>query len=36
LVWENGADFEAALLNDWDSHIEELTESVKSWKTLKI
>jgi hypothetical protein len=31
IVWPNGADFEPALLHDWEKYIDELKERVKNW-----
>src|SRR5438477_12019379 len=34
IVWPNGADFDPAVLHDWDEYKEELAERAKSWKVL--
>ncbi len=31
IVWPNGADFDPALLYNWDHHINELTQRAKKW-----
>ncbi len=31
LVWPNGADFDPALLYNWEKHIDELTTRAKGW-----
>jgi hypothetical protein len=31
LVWPNGADFDPALLYNWEQHVEELTQRAKQW-----
>lgn len=33
IVWTNGADFDPALLYNWQHHIDELTQRAKKWKT---
>ncbi len=32
IVWPNGADFDPALLYNWEHHIVELTERAKNWE----
>jgi len=32
IIWPNGADFDPALLYDWEHHIDELTRRAKEWK----
>ncbi|MES2881263.1 MAG: DUF2442 domain-containing protein [Bacteroidota bacterium] len=34
IVWPNGADFDPALLYDWDEHAEELAQRANSWTTV--
>ncbi|MBA2562216.1 MAG: DUF2442 domain-containing protein [Chitinophagaceae bacterium] len=36
IVWPNGADFDPALLYNWEHYIEELTQRAKKWKTQNI
>lgn len=33
IVWPNGADFDPALLYNWENHINELTQRAKQWTT---
>ncbi len=34
IVWPNGADFDPALLYDWDEHAEELAQRANAWATV--
>jgi len=33
IVWPNGADFDPALLYNWEHHIDELVQQAKKWET---
>ena len=35
IVWPNGADFDPALLHDWDDYEKELTERAKTWEIMQ-
>jgi len=35
IVWPNGADFEPAILHDWEKYEDELIERTKNWETIK-
>jgi hypothetical protein len=35
IVWPNGADFDPAVLHDWDEHEKEIVERVKQWKVVE-
>ncbi|TAK63895.1 MAG: DUF2442 domain-containing protein [Bacteroidetes bacterium] len=32
IVWQNGADFDPAILHDWDEYVDELTARAESWE----
>lgn len=32
IIWPNGADFDPALLYDWEYHIDELTKRAEEWE----
>ena len=36
IVWPNGADFEPAILHDWEKCIVELKDRAKGWETIKL
>jgi len=35
IVWPNGADFDPAILREWETHKDELTRRAKSWELVE-
>ncbi len=35
IVWQNGADFDPAILHDWDAHKEELSRRAQEWEAVE-
>jgi hypothetical protein len=36
VTWANGADFDPAILHDWEEHAPAFTEAAKRWKSLMV
>lgn len=36
IVWENGADFDPAILHDWPSHSKDFENAAKRWKNASL
>ncbi len=35
IVWQNGADFDPAILHDWDEYREELSRQAQQWEEIE-
>ncbi len=35
IVWSNGADFDPAILHDWEDHKEELVRRAQEWEAIE-
>ncbi len=36
ITWPNGADFDPAILHDWDDYVEEFSRRAQEWALMKI